>query len=433
MSNKKVLIVTYYWPPNGGSGVQRWLKFVKYLPSTGWTPIVFTPANSSYSIKDESLSKDIPPETEVVSIPIWEPYDLFLKMSALTGKKGAQPSDFIATGKKSFFQRASTWIRGNFFIPDPRMFWIRPAVKFLQDYIQKNGIERIVTTGPPHSMHLIGLRLKKKNPALKWIADFRDPWTEWDLMDTLSLTSVARNYHRALERQVLKFADVVITISPYYVNRFKELGGRRVELITNGFDEDDFRNIPRVKTERFTIRHVGNVDELRDPKPVMEAIRQLCLENAELESSLWIEFIGNVNQSFKTFVAGDALLSRVTRFIDHMPHSTLVSLYGSTDLQLLILAHNALASGNIPGKVFEYLASGNPILAVGSGDGDVAGILKQTKAGEVFERTDLSGMKNALLNYFKRWKNGEANRDRDVSDYSRKQMTIKLADILNGV
>jgi glycosyltransferase involved in cell wall biosynthesis len=233
--NKKVLIITYYWPPSGGSGVQRWLKFVKYLVRAGWEPFVFTPENPSFTIEDKSLQSDVPESVEVIRFPIWEPYQLFFRVSSLFGKKRLQQTDFISTGKKSFFQSISSWVRGNLFIPDARMFWVKPSVNYLTNFIQRSNIDKVITTGPPHSVHLIGLRLKRKNPSLHWIADFRDPWSEWDLLDTLSLTLLARKRHQSLERQVLKNADRVITIAPYHVDRLQELSGRKVDLITNGF------------------------------------------------------------------------------------------------------------------------------------------------------------------------------------------------------
>jgi hypothetical protein len=202
---KKVLIIAYYWPPSGGSGVQRWLKFVKYLPGFGWEPYVFTPENPSYAVKDESLLKDVPPEAEVIKFPIWEPYGAFSKVSSAVGDKKTAEQPTLAYGKdKSFFQKLTTWIRGNFFIPDPRVFWVRPSVKFLTDFLRDNDIKTIITTGPPHSIHLIGYRLKKKNPSLKWIADFRDPWSEWGLLDSLSLGKFARSIHTRMESNVLR-------------------------------------------------------------------------------------------------------------------------------------------------------------------------------------------------------------------------------------
>lgn len=427
---KKILIITYYWPPSGGSGVQRWLKFVKYLVKLDWQPYVYTPSNPSFTIQDPSLQKDVPASVEVIRSPIWEPYDLFYRLSSLTGKKQVKPSDFITTGKKSFFGSVSSWVRGNVFIPDARVFWVKPSVTFLEQFIKKNQIEKIITTGPPHSIHLIGLKLKKKNPSLKWIADFRDPWSEWDLLDTLSLTRFARQRHQILERKVLTTADRVVTIAPYHVDRLEKLSGRKVDLITNGFDEDDFGKVQRVATTKFTIRHIGIVDELRDPRPVMEALKQVALTDAEFNANVTVEFIGNVNSGFKKYIADDEVLSKLVVLIDSIPHSELLKVYGATDLQLLVLAYTAIAPGNLPGKFFEYLASGNPILATGPVKGDAADVLRETQAGEIFERDDRSGIGQSLIRYFYHWKKNETSTERDVSSYTRKKLTLKLSDLL---
>lgn len=425
-----MLIVTYYWPPSGGSGVQRWLKFVKYLTRMGWEPYVFTPENPSFTIQDESLEKDVPNTVEVIRFPIWEPYQLFFKIQRLFDKKRIQPTDFISTGKKSFFQSVSSWIRGNFFIPDARVFWVKPSVTFLTDFIQSNHIGRIITTGPPHSIHLIGQRLKKKMPAIKWIADFRDPWSEWDLLDTLSLTSWARSKHRRLELEVLTQADRVITIAPYHVKRLEFLGTRKVDLITNGFDEEDFNLIQHTRTEKFTIRHIGVVDELRDPRPVMKALQELLNEDPALVGTMVIEFIGNVNSAFKSYVEQDKILSQVTRFVNHVPHNKLLEIYGQTDLQLLVLAHTAIAPGNLPGKFFEYLASGNPILAIGPVEGDAAGVLMETYSGVIHEREDAEGIKASLRNFYTDWKGERLNAERNIGKYSRNELTVQLVKLL---
>jgi len=429
--NKKVLIITYYWPPSGGSGVQRWLKFVKYLVRAGWEPYVFTPENPSFTIEDKSLQKDVPDSVEVIRFPIWEPYQLFFKLSSLAGNKTPQQADFISAGKKNFFQKVSSWIRGNFFIPDARVFWVKPSVEYLADFTVRNNIERIITTGPPHSIHLIGLRLKQLNPALKWIADFRDPWSEWDLLDTLSLTSLARKRHISLERKVITTADRVITIAPYHVNRLEELSGRKVDLITNGFDADDFLQVVHVKTEKFTIRHIGIVDELRDPRPVMLAIRELCDSDSDFATHIQIEFIGKVNSSFQNFVNEDTQLSSITKFKDHIPHEQLLKLYSATDLQLLVLAHTAIAPGNLPGKFFEYLASGNPILAIGTEEGDAAHILRESKAGVIKERDDMVGIKEELLKYYTGWKIGKSVITEGIEMYTRLNLTDQLISLMS--
>ena len=284
---RKVLIITYYWPPSGGSGVQRWLKFVKYLPGFGFEPYVFTPENPSFSIRDESLSLDVPKEAEIIRFPIWEPYDAFFRIASFFGsKKPPESAGFVAGKEMSLFQKISTWIRGNFFIPDPRVFWVRPSVRFLTDFLREKNIQTIITTGPPHSVHRIGYRLKKKNPSITWLADFRDPWSEWGLLDSLMVGNIARRIHRKMESQVLKTADKVITITPFYVRMFEKLSGRPVSLLTNGYDEDDFKNLVIQPTQKFIIRHVGIVNEKCDPRPFMEALEELTLEHTGFKSSV---------------------------------------------------------------------------------------------------------------------------------------------------
>ena len=429
-ATKKVLIITYYWPPSGGSGVQRWLKFVKYLPQFGWEPLVFTPENPSFEVRDDTLLKDIPTEADVIHFPIWEPYRIFGAVSRLFGKQPVGQIDMVAAGRKSLFQQITGWVRGNIFVPDARVFWVKPSVTFLSDLLKSNGITTIITTGPPHSLHLIGLKLKKRNPSLRWIVDLRDPWSEWDFLDTLSLSRWARRHHQKLEKEVLSKADHVITIAPFHVARFEALGGRKVELITNGYDEDDFADIHRIKTEKFTIRHIGMVDELRDPKPFMQALKALVESSPDFFNNTKIEFIGSVNTTFREYVSQDKVLSAITVFIKPLPHDVRLRLYGETDVQLLILAHTTLAPGNLPGKFFEYLASGNFIFGVGPENGDAANILKDTHAGIMIERESQSKIQDILRERFESWKRRAGEDRRDVATFTRKELTKKLVEIL---
>jgi glycosyltransferase involved in cell wall biosynthesis len=277
------------------------------------------------------------------------------------------------------------------------------------------------------------LKLKRKYPDIKWIADFRDPWSEWDLLDTLSLTSLAKARHVKLEHQVLTMADRVITIAPYHVDRLKELGGRDVDLITNGFDAEDFAEMERIPNERFTIRHIGIVDELRNPRPVMEVIKKICDEHPDMSSLLKVEFIGNVNSNFKTYINSDPILSLVVSFQLQVPHSKLLKIYGQTDLQLLVLAHTAIAPGNLPGKLFEYLASGNQILAVGPIEGDAAQVLRKTKSGVIHEHKDAEGIQKSILHFYQAWRDRKNIPDRDVADYTRDKLTDKLISVLESL
>ncbi len=431
--NRKVLIITYYWPPSGGSGVQRWLKFVKYLPSYQWEPHVFTPENPSFAITDPSLEKDVPGEAEVMRFPIWEPYDLFFRISGWFGpKKQPTPTALVPSKNRTVFQRISTWVRGNLFVPDPRVFWVKPSVKFLADYVADNGISVIITTGPPHSVHLIGLKLKKKIPQLRWLADFRDPWTEWGMWDSLNVSKAVRRIHKRMESNVLAAADEILTITPFYVRRFEKLAGRSVRLLTNGFDEDDFRHITYKRSEEFIIRHVGLINERCDPRPFMRSLKSAMAEDPSFASRVRVEFIGEVHPDFKTFIAEEEIFRTITSFPGNIPHAELIPLYGSASLLLLILTGYKDAEGFLPGKLFEYLATGLPVLGVGPLEGDAADVLKASGAGVMVASQDASGIQKVLLEFFEKWNRNESTSgDREKIDrFSRRNITGQLAEIL---
>ena len=428
---KKVLIISYYWPPSGGSGVQRWLKFVKYLPQLGWTPYVFTPENPSFPVRDESLLKDVPDEAEVIHFPIWEPYDLFYK---ITGK-APNPSAGIdlPTSNQSTLKKIATWLRGNLLIPDPRRFWVSPSVKFLQGFLKENKIDNIVTTGPPHSLHLIGLKLKKQNPKLHWVADFRDPWSEWGFLDSLRVGSLARKIHKKLEREVLQVADVVTTITPFYVRHFERLGGRKVQLLTNGFDEDDFRDVKVSRNEKFIIRHVGIVNEKCNPRPFFKAVEALVSENSSFASDVQIEFIGQVYEPVKVEVQKNDLLNTRTKFINTMPHKELMKIYGNASILLLVLHGYKDAEGYMPGKLFEYIATGLPVIGVGPTNGDAASLLDHSGVGRMIEAENVDAIKTAVLGIFDKWKKSESLQNAHAaSRYSRKSLTQALTTLLKS-
>jgi glycosyltransferase involved in cell wall biosynthesis len=427
-SLKKVLIITYYWPPSGGSGVQRWLKFVKYLPQFAWQPYVFTPENPSFELRDESLLKDVPPEAEILHFPIWEPYSIF---NRLAGNKGRVPQANSAPRPDSLFKKISLWIRGNLFIPDPRVFWVRPSVKFLNDFLLEQNIRTVITTGPPHSVHLIGLGLKKKNPSLRWIADFRDPWSEWGFLDTIKVGRLARSIHKRLERLVLQNADKMLTITPFYVKQLERLSGRKVHLLTNGFDEDDFRGLTIRPTEKFIIRHVGMVNEKCNPVPFMESVAALCESNKEFASLVQIDFVGQVNPTFREFVTQHPVLHRITTFTEPIPHAGVIKLYGQSSLLLLVLTGYKDAEGYMPGKLFEYMATGLPILGVGPEEGDAADAMKSYSAGTMLDSGDRKKIEEHIQRLFSKWRSDKKSKvleDRRL--FSRKTIAGELSNLL---
>ncbi len=431
---RKVLIITYYWPPSGGSGVQRWLKFVKYLPAYGWQPHVFTPENPSFAVRDSSLEKDVPSEAEIIRFPIWEPYDIFNKMSGWFGsKKKESAASLVSVKNKSFFHNISAWIRGNFFIPDPRRFWIKPAVNFLSDYLIDNEIETIITSGPPHSLHMIGLKLKSKFPHLRWLADFRDPWTEWGLWDSLRVSSPVRWLHRRLESRVLAAADEIITITPFYVRQFERLSNRKVELLTNGFDTEDFEGMTCSTPEKFIIRHVGIVNERCDPRPFMTALKNEMEADPGFARDLRMEFIGEVHPDFRRYVSNTERLKHVTFFPGNIAHKDLISLYGSSCMFLLILTGYKDGEGFLPGKLFEYIATRLPVLGIGPAQSDAAALLKETGSGSVIESDDEKAIRQQVRATYGKWRKHEklqVNGEK-LEKYSRRDITRQLTFLLS--
>ena len=295
MRKKKVLIITYYWPPSGGGGVQRWLKFAKYLPDNGWEPIIFTPKNPEFPVIDHSLEKDIDKNLKIIKYPIWEPYQLFKKLSGRPKKEKVNTGLLFDDKKPGFKEKAALWIRGNLLIPDPRIFWVKPAFRYLEKKWSEINPDLIITTGPPHSLHLIGLKLQKAF-EVPWIADFRDPWSQIDILDIFYPTIIAIRKQQKLEKKVLENATKVITVSDYWGDVLKDTAGEKVSVITNGYDKNDFKEIGKSKDpEKFRISHMGIINSLRNPKALWQKLEDLCSIHPGFNNDLEINLIGTVD------------------------------------------------------------------------------------------------------------------------------------------
>jgi len=420
---KKVLIITYYWPPAGGSGVQRWLKFTKYLPKYNWKPIIYTPENPYFDLQDEALLNDIPNEAEVWKIPIWEPYALKDKMF---GKGSSSQSAGVITNKKSLKNKLLNWVRGNLFIPDPKIYWVKPSVKVLHKKILEEGIEHIITTGPPHSMHLIGLGLKKIIPNLKWIADFRDPWSELDLLNEFQLNNSSRKKHKDLEREVLQSADVALTVSETWVEDLKSLGANKVKLITNGYDVDDFELKPKTN-DKFIIGHYGLLNHLRNPKNLWKSLANLCAKNSEFNTRLEIHLSGNIDNEVLNEIASYPQLKEKVKQLGYLSHAQVLHQYNEADLLLLLLFNSKSGVGNYPGKIFEYFAAQKPILAFGPKESDVQKLIEKTNIGKFFSYEETKFENDILLLF----KNEKIFDFKMKENFSREKLTHDLVILLN--
>lgn len=428
MEQKKILIITYYWPPAGGPGVQRWLKFAKYLPDFGWKPIIYTPENPSYPLLDETLMKDVPENIEMVRTKIWEPYQLAEKLNK--SNKKFKAGQFDVGKNQSWKSRLSIWVRGNFFIPDARVFWVKPSITFLEKYLKENSIDTIVTSGPPHSLHLIGLGLKNKIPDLKWIADFRDPWTEISYYKHLKLTKSSDKKHRQLESAVFKNADITLATSYTDAENFRKAGANAV-CITNGFDESDSdKSVKGQIGQAFTLSYIGVLEQLRNPENLWKALDELVKENVDFAADFKLKFVGKIDDKILQAIENSSLKNHILN-LGYLAHGKAVEEMQNSDLLLITNFPTESSKGIIPGKIFEYLASGKQILSFGPNKADVSKILEETQAGKHFSYQDTETIKKFILEKFELWKNGNLlENTQHIEQFSRKNLTRQLTEVL---
>jgi len=422
---KKVLIIAYYWPPAGGPGVQRWLKFVKYLRDFDLEPVVYVPDNPQYPMTDNSFLNEVPDNITVYKQPIFEPYRFANVLSRKNTKRIS--SGIIQSTNQSFTEKLLLWIRGNFFIPDARKYWVRPSVEFLHGILQKENINTIITTGPPHSVHLIGHFLKQHN-KVQWIADFRDPWTSIGYHKKLKLTSWAKSRHKELEALVLTTADKIMVTSQTTMKEFRKLTNKPIKVITNGYDIVKPKRVDL--DEKFTISHIGSMLSGRNPENLWSVLSELVKENMVFKNALRLQFIGVISKDVLEQIKVHGLESYVD-VIGYVSHEEAIRFQQKSQVLLLAEIDSPETRGIIPGKLFEYMASGRPILGVGPKDWEVASIVAQTKTGDIFEYTSHADLKNVLLNWFYQFEKQDLNvSSMDVDNYSRRELTRQLAEYI---
>ncbi len=428
MSKKRVLIITYYWPPSGGSGVQRWLKFAKYLRKFGWEPIIYTPSNPEYPSEDKSFLKDIPKDITIIKRPIREPYKIYRFLSGKKSTDKIQSSFLSESPTNSRIENFSRWLRGNLFIPDARKFWIKPSIIFLSKWLKNNPVDIVVSTGPPHSMHLIALGLKKKL-GIKWLADFRDPWTQIDFYHYLMLSKRADTKHKRLEKTVLTNADIISTVSKHCAQELEKIANKEVKIVTNGYDPEDFRKTQQFDYRSFSITHLGSMNNDRNPEALWIALRNLLKETPGLENFLKIKLIGKTDFSVIHDIEKYDLLNFLEN-IQYLPHNEAISLASNSAILLLPINNTPNIMGIMTGKIFEYLALKRPILLIGNNAGDAAKTIEETKSGKSFGYEETHQIQSYLEEQFIKFKNKslEVN-SQNLEKYSRIELSKKMADL----
>lgn len=422
---KKVLIITYYWPPSGGAGVQRWLKFAKYLPEYGWQPVILTvdPKYASYPQRDESLVAEVDPQCLVFTTKSFELYNLY---KLISGKKEVPYGGFANASKEGLFQKLSKFLRGNFLLPDPRKGWNKYAVKKAIELIRQFDIDTVVTTSPPHSTQLIGLKLKQKL-KINWIADLRDPWTDIYYYNQFKHTALARKIDLRYERNVIENADKLITVSEDVKRIFAEKSdspvSKKTFVIPNGFDEDDFRNVNVPSENRKIITYTGTISEAYDVDSLLNALQKL---DSELKSQLLIRFVGKVPSSIEQKFRETGVDLELVGYVDH-PKS--IEYLFRSNMLLLVIPKVKNNAGILTGKFFEYLAAQKTILAIGPVNGDLSKIIQETNSGKLFDYNDQEGMRQFILEQLN--STDSTVKPVHVSNYSRKELTGAVAQLLD--
>ena len=394
---KKVLIITYYWPPSGGVAVLRNLKFVKYLRKFGWEPVVFAPKNADYQQIDLNNFNDIPDSIEIIKHPIIEPFLLFRKFTGRSKKDNTIPV-YVKESSAGFLDKFAIWVRANFFIPDARFLWIKPSVKYLSKFIEENKIDAILTDGPPHTNPVIGQQLSKKF-NIPWLADFQDPWTQVDYYKMFPIGSKADKKHRKLEQDVFKTAQQITVASPTWAEDLERIGAKGPKVIYYGYDEHDFEGLTSGRSDNFIISHAGLLGIDRNPEVFLKVLSDLCKENTAFKQKLQIKFAGVVDLEIKQLIMALGLDDYFIN-LGFINRKEAIQLMLDSNILLLPVNKAENAKGRLPGKIYEYMRAKKPILALGEKNSDVASILNSTRAGVVCEYDNYLKIREFILNIF---------------------------------
>ncbi len=426
--NKKVLIVSYYWPPAGGISPLRILKFVKYLRRFGWEPVVVVPEKADYLYYDDTYLKDIPENLEIHRTKIWEPFGAYRLLSG-RGKKATNNPVYGNNAKKSLIDELSIWIRGNFFIPDARMFWIRPTVKYLSRYLKDNKVDAILTDGPPHTNTVIGMRLAQKF-NIPWLADFQDPWTQVDYYAKMKIGKHADRKHRRLEQEVFRTARKITIASPTWAKDLESIGARNVDVIYYGYDEDDFRDLkPSHNDDRFIISHTGIMGPDRNPETLFRVLRDMTVEDPEFARRLRLVLAGPVDPAVSDAIKTYGLEAYYEAW-GNIPRRQALQLNMDSGILLLPINKAPNAKGRLPGKLYEYLRVGRPVLALGPEDSDAAEIIRQTQAGTTLPYDDYERIRTFVSDIFH---GRQKISPMGVEKFSNLNQTGKLASFLDQI
>ena len=415
----KVLIISYYWPPKISPGVFRWYYFSKYLPNYGYKPIVFTPLTSKVNNSRNQFDNNI----DLIKRKIFDPSDILSSLFKTNINKG------ILSSSNSILNNFLSWIRINFFIPDSRIFWVKPSVNYLKKYIENNNIKTIITTGPPHSIHLIGLKIKDIL-NINWIADFRDPWSSWDILQDMKPNNKIINKHKELEKKILKNANKVIVTNPNLYSEFLNIiDANKLELLTNGTLL--FKSKKQYGSKKFKISYLGLLNKFRFPKVFFNVLKELIIKNDEIDKDIEIFISGTIDKSIYNYLINDSILKTKLNYVQNVEYENTFHHFNSSSLLLLLL--NKKSINTTPTKVFDYATSGTPVLTLGEKkDKNMDLLLRELSLEKIVSYSDKISIEKTILRSYKNFKLNIKNKpSENIKKYDRKYLAEKLSKILD--
>lgn len=430
-----ILIITYYWPPSGGSAVQRWLSFANLLAEKNRVFLLTVDkTHATYQLFDKSLVHSIHPSIQVHTTKTREPFKLF---TFFFGKKSIPKPAFSNETSPSLVKKAARFIRGNFFIPDPRKGWKPYALRKARQLVREENMDCVITAGPPHSTHFIGEALKKQT-GIFWMADFHDLWTDVIYYDMLYHLPVVKKLDQKLERRILESADVVVTVGEKYkeklLAKLPNLKKDKIEILRIGFDEVLFDRVRVVKAQTaFAITYTGTIADFYRPEVFVEALSTVVQTFPEVPFRL--RFAGVLSRSIRSLIVSSGL-EPILDDLGYVSHKQAVELLQATTILLLVNPVTKDEAMVIPGKLYEYLAAEKPIINIAKKNSELAFILDECKAGKTFERTEKTELVVYLTQLVQEWREKKnldlAGNEQTVRRFSRRQIAEQLQRILES-
>ncbi len=426
---KKVLFITYYWPPAGGATVNRIFKFSQYLPEYEWEAVVLTTKDGDFPFVDESLLKEVNPETKVYRSAGFSLHKIFKKVSPKSNKNFI-PYGFTDQSKNSFMDNLSRWVKYNF-IPDTRFPWYFGTARKAIRIIREEKIDLIFSSSPPQTNHMIARKASRKT-GVPWVADFRDPWTDvfWLNENTKRMKWIHR-WDRRIEKKTINRMDAIVTVGPSLVRILQRKTNKPINLITNGYDERYFTGEVYQRSEKFRIIYAGSISREQHPECFFNSLTE-AMKNADFRKDMEMLWLGNFPTYIHDLVNSLDYKNQI-HFSPYTHYSESIEKIRNSDLLLLIIPKTTDNECIITSKIFEYIGAGRPIITYGPVTGDAGIILAETGCGKVFDYSDAAAGCSYILEQWQQWKNHQNTAATgEIKDYSRKALTGKLASIFDN-